>query len=225
MKKNNLVVAATLLLLSACQTNAGGSIKWTEGGVVTGAGGNKTQLDVQGIYDNLNYAGVTYLAGFKMDDEGNNYSHIVQIGDDISLVKYWPFDQIPNDIYVYQEKIHMITTDGEVYFLNGETWKLTDKKFPRGSQVVHSDQKNDLILCYPAAMQKTGDHDSGCISTNNKWKLDFFWLTIVPKACNGKLHLVEESHNAKRFKQIDLATGETLKSELVKDLPEDICKL
>lgn len=225
MKQYNWIIAAVLLLLSACQTNANGSPQWAEDGVVTGAGGKRLQLDIQGIYDSLNYAGQIYLAGFKIDKEGNNYPHIIQMHNDLSSVKYWPFDNIPNDIFVYHEEVHVTTTDGNVYSFQDEKWKLIDKKFPRESQVVHSDHKDDLVVCYPAAMEKTGEQNSGCISTNKKWKLDFVWFTIVPKACNGKLHVVEGSGNSKLFKQIDLATGGILKSKPVKNLPEDICKL
>jgi hypothetical protein len=225
MKKYNWIVAAALLLLTACQTNATGSFKWAEDGVVTGTNGEKLQLDIQGVYDNLSYAGQNYVVGFKIDKEGTNYPHIVQVRDDLSAVKYWPFELIPNDIFVYQEKVHAITTDGQVYTLQDEKWSPIDKKFPRESQIVYSNYKNDLVVCYPAAMEKTGDHISGCISTSNNWKLDIIWFTIVPKVCNAKLHIVEENNNSKLFKQIDLATGKTLKSGAVKNLPEDICKL
>jgi len=225
MKQYNWIFAAALLLLTACQTNATDSLKWAEDGVVTGMDGKKLQLDILGVYDNLSYAGQNYFAGFKIDKEGNNYPHIVRVRDDLSSVKYWPFEHIPNDIFIYQEKVHAVTTDGQVYTLQDEKWNPIDKKFPRDSQVVYSDYKNDLVVCYPAAMEKTGDDNSGCISTRNNWKLDFVWFTTVPKVCNGKLHVVEEKVNSKLFKQIDLATGKILKSEPVKNLPEDICKL
>ena len=225
MKKYNWIIAATLLLLTACQTNATGSFKWAEDGVVTGVDGKKLLLEIQGVYDNLSYAGENYFAGFKIDKEGNNYPYIVQIGNDLSSIKYWPFDQIPNDIFIYKEKIHVTSMDGQVYSLQDGKWTLTDKKFPHETQIVYSDNKENLVLCYPAAMEKTGNQDSGCISTSNNWKLDFVWFTTVPEVCNGKLHIVEENNNSKLFKQIDLATGKTLKSEAVKNLPEDICKL
>ena len=224
MKQYNWIVVASLLLLTACQTSANGSFKWAENGVVTSAGGNNLQLDIQGIYDNLNYAGTNYFAGFKIDKEGDNHPHIVQVRDDLSSVKYWPFDRIPNDIFVYQEKVHVLTTDGQAYALQNEQWTLIDKKFPRESQVVYSDNKNDLVICYPAALEKTGDQVSGCISTNNNWRLDFIWLTIVPKVCSAKLHIVEEKDNTRQFKQIDLAKGNVIKSEYVKNVPSNICK-
>ena len=225
MKKYSWIVLATLLLSTACQTNAIGSLKWSEDGVMTGLDGKKLKLDIQGIYDDLSYLGANYFAGFKIDKEGNNYPTIVQVPSDLSSVKYWPFEYIPNDIFIHQEKVHVITTDGQFYVLQDEKWNLIDKKFPRESQAVYSDYKNDLVVCYPAAMEKTGDHISGCTSTSNNWKLDFVWLTIVPKVCNGKLHIVEENSISKLFKQVDLATGKILKSETVKNLPHDICKL
>ena len=225
LKQYNWIFAAVLPLLTACQTSSTDSLKWAEDGVVTSMDDKKLQLDILGVYDNLSYAGQNYFAGFKIDKEGNNYPHIVRVGDDLSSVKYWPFEHIPNDIFIYQEKVHAVTTDGQVHTLQDEKWNPSDKKFPRESQVVYSDYKNDLVVCYPAAMEKTGDHISGCTSTSNNWNLDFVWLTIVPKVCNGKLHIVEENSISKLFKQVDLATGKILKSETVKNLPHDICKL
>lgn len=225
MKKYNWLLVATLLLIAACQTNAGGSLTWKENGVVTNSDSKKIQLDIQGIYDSLNYAGFNYMAGFKVDGEGNNYPHIARVSGDLSSVTYWPFEQIPNDIYIYKALIHVTTMNGQVYSLQDGKWNLTQQRFPRESHVVYSDQQYKLVICYPASMEKASARSGGCQSINNLWQLDFVWFSIVPKVCKGELYVVEENSAPKILKGIDLATGKILKTTPLRNVPEDICTL
>jgi len=146
MKKHNWLIVVTLLLMAACKTNAGGAFTWKEDGAVTGSSGKELQLDVQGIYDSLDYAGFNYLAGFKVDKEGNNYPYIAQVSDDLLSITYWPFEQIPNDIFIYKTSVHMATMNGQVYVLKNGAWNLSKKQFPRESHVVYSDNQDNLIL-------------------------------------------------------------------------------
>jgi hypothetical protein len=225
MKKFNWIISTALVFLTACNTNANGPITWKEDGSVLGNNGKKMHLEIQGIYDSLEYADVSYLAGFKIDKEGNNFPHIAQVRNDLSSVQYWAFEHIPNDIFIYKETVHVITMDGEIYSLKGGRWNVIDKKFPRESQIVYSDNKENLIVCHPASMEKMGDYNSGCFSAATNWKLGFTWFNIVPKVCNGQLYIVEESDNEKLFKQVHLLTGTVVKSSLVKNVPDDICNL
>ncbi len=224
MKKYNWTLALLLLTLAACQTNAKKMLIWKEDGTIEGVTGKKIQLEIQGIYDSLDYAGTSYLAGFKIDSEGNNFPHIVQIQNDLSSIQHWPFEHIPSDIFVYQNKVHIATTDGNIYSLKNKKWNLIDIKFPREPQVVYSDQNSDLVICHPASMEMTVSQKSGCFSTANKWKLDFVWFSVVPKVCGNTLYIVEEGE-VKKIKQIELATGKVLKSTIINKLPADICTL
>ncbi|PUA27923.1 MAG: hypothetical protein B0W54_15530 [Cellvibrio sp. 79] len=225
MKKYKWIFAVALLVLTAYQASANNFILWKQDGSVTSANGKKIQLEIQGIYDSLEYNSINYLTGFKIDKEGNNSPYIVQIPNDLSSTQYWPFESIPNDIFIHRETVHVITMNGEVYELNDAKWNLTNKQFPRESQIVYSDHKDNLIVCHPASMEKTGDHNSGCFSAANNWKLGFIWFNIVPKVCNGQLYLVEDSNNSKLFKQVNLVTGTVVKSSPVKNVPDDICNL
>lgn len=225
MKKYNWIISTALVLLNACNTNANGQLTWKEDGSVIGSTGKKSHLDIQGIYDSLEYKGISYLAGFKIDNDGNNFPYIAQVLNDLSSTQYWAFERIPNDIFIYKETVHVIAMDGEVYGLKDGKWNLIGKKFPRESQIVYSDYKDNLIVCHPASMEKTGDYNSDCFSTTNNWRLDFIWFNIVPKVCNEQLYLVEESNNSKLFKQVDLLTGKVTKSSSVKNVPNDICNL
>ncbi|HTF96671.1 MAG TPA: hypothetical protein VL995_11105 [Cellvibrio sp.] len=225
MKKYKWIFAVVLLVLIACQASANNTTLWKQDGSVTSANGKKIQLEIQGIYDSLEYNGINFLVGFKIDKEGNNSLYIVKIPNDLSSAQYWAFESIHNDIFIHKETVHVITMNGEVYELKDGKWNLTNKQFPRESQIVYSDHKDNLIVCHPASMEKTGDHNSGCFSTANNWKLGFIWFNIVPKVCNGQLYIVEENNSGKVFKQVDLKSGKVMKSELLKNVPDDICKL
>lgn len=225
MKKYNWVVAATLLLLTACQTNANGSLTLSEDGTVTGADGKKVQLDIQGVYDNLNYDGLNYFAGFKIDKEGTNYPYIARVSGDMSAVNYWSFEKIPNDMFVYQKIVHLVTTDGHVYSLEKGEWNLIKLTFPQDSQVVFSDNNSNLIICYPAALEKAVLRKSGCKSLNDQWQQDFVWHTQVPKMCDGRLYAVAQEKDSNILKKIDITTGKAVSSSKLKQVPEDLCSL
>lgn len=224
MKKYNWTLALLLLTLAACQTNAKKMLIWKEDGTIEGVTGKKIQLEIQGIYDSLDYAGVSYLAGFKIDSEGNNFPHIVQIQNDLSSIQYWSFEHIPSDIFLYKNAVHITTTNGQVYSLENKKWNLIDVKFPREPQVVYSGQNSELVICHPASLEMTVNQESGCFSTANNWKLNFVWFSVVPKVCGNTLYIVEEGE-VKKIKQIELATGKVLKSTIINKLPADICTL
>ncbi len=117
MKKYNWIISTALVLLTACNTNAHGQLTWKEDGSVIGSTGKKSNLNIQGIYDSLEYQGISYLAGFKIDKDGNNFPYIAQVPNDLSSTQYWAFEYIPNDIFIYKEAVHVIAMDGEVYGL------------------------------------------------------------------------------------------------------------
>ncbi len=225
MKQYKFIGALALFLLTACKTNADVSLAWREDGLVTSADGKKIQLEIQGIYDALNYGGNAYLAGFKIDKEGTNYPYIAKISSDLSAIKYWPFESIQNDIFVYQKKIHSVSMDGEVYKMENNDWHLTELTFPPDSQVVYSDNNTNLIVCYPAALAKTVVRQSGCKSLKNKWQQDFVWQTHTPKMCNGKLHAIAQEKDSNFIKKIDISTGKEISSNVLTQVPEDICNL
>lgn len=225
IKKRNVFVVLALLLLTACKTNADVSPVSREDGLVTSADGKKIQLEIQGIYDALDYEGFAYLAGFKIDKEGTNHPYIAKISSDLSAVNYWLFEKIPNDIFVYQQNIHSVSTDGEVYKLENSDWHLTELKFPPDSQVVYSDNNSNIIVCYPAALAKAVVRKSGCKSLKNQWQQDFVWQTHTPKMCNGKLYAIAQEKDSNVFKKIDISTGKEISSSKLKKVPQNICNL
>lgn len=225
IKKSNVFVVLALLLLTACKTNANVSPVSQDDGLVTSADGKKIQLEIQGIYDALDYEGFAYLAGFKIDKEGTTYPYIAKISSDLSAVNYWLFAKIPNDIFVYQKNIHSVSSDGEVYKLENSDWNLTELKFPPDSQVIYSDNNTNLIVCYPAALAKAVVRKSGCKSLKNQWQQDFVWQTHTPKMCNGKLYSIAQEKDSNVFKAIDISTGKEISSSKLKKVPQDICNL
>lgn len=225
MKKYKIFGAVLMLLLAACKTNADDFPTWKEDGVISNADGKQVQIDMRGIYDALQYAGFTYLAGFKIDKDGTNYPQIAKASNDLSQLHYWGFEKIPNDIFVYQSKIHFVTTDGEVYRLEKDQWQLMQLAFPPDSHIVYSDNNANIIVCYPAALEKAVVRTSGCKSLKNNWQRDFVWHTQTPKVCNGKLFVIDQGQGSAVLKKIDLTTGNELVSKHLKQIPEDLCRL
>lgn len=225
MKNYNFFTAAALLVLAACQTNAYNSLVWQADGLVTRSDGKQRQLDILGIYDSLSYNGFTYLAGFKIDNEGTNYPKIVRVGNDLSAVNYWAFEKIPNDIFVYREAVHLVSTDGGVFELKNGEWQLTSLTLPPDAQIVYSDNNSNLVVCYPAALAKTVMQQSGCKSLKDAWQVDFVWQVQVPKMCGSELYAVAQENYMILFKKIDITTGKVISSRELKKVPEDICTL
>ena len=225
MKNFILKNLSFVFFLGACQSNADSGIKWSASGALIGAQGKKLQLEISGIYETLQFEGDTYFAGFKIDSEGDNLPEVARVNSDLSQSKYWSFGFIPNDLFVYRNGLHLVTTNGEVYKLDQEAWVPAGLTFPAEAKAVYSDQKDDLLVCYPASLAKEEDQQSGCKSIKQNWTLDFIWRKVTPKVCTGKLYLVEEGKSRLTFKQVDLASGKLLSSQPIKKLPEDICNL
>lgn len=225
MRKFSYYGFAALFFLTACQSNADSSIDWNEAGKVVSSLGKELQLEITGIYDHANFSTDSFLAGFKIDEEGNNIPQIARISNDLSKIKYWSFNVIPNDIFPYQKAIQFVTTDGQVYKMEQDSWNLTQLKFPPESLVVYSDEKEDLVICYPASMEKTVVRKSGCRSLKNDWQLDFVWNTKAPKVCHGMLYILEQNHSTNNLKKVDVTSGKVVYSKLLEDIPSDLCVL
>lgn len=225
MRKFNYISAAVLIFLTACATSANSVVTWKEDGLIENNAGKKVRLEIQGIYDALDYSSSTYLAGFKIDKNGENFPYIAKINDDLLTVKYWSFEKIPNDIFIYQKYVHLVNTEGEVYKLENSEWKLINLKLPPDSQIVYSDHNRNQIVCYPASLAKSESRESGCLSLGNHWQKNFVWHTKIPKMCDGKLYVVVQEAESNIFKKIDITTGKELASGELVQLPEDLCSL
>lgn len=177
MKKFKYFGVVILLAVTACTTNANNPVIWMVDGHIANSAGIQKQLEITGIYDSLNYQGVTYLAGFKIDKDGTNLPQLVGTDTSLSDIHYWEFEKIPNDIFVYQKTAHVVDTDGGIYRLKKGAWQLAPETFPPDSQVVYSDNNVDVIVCYPASPFKNVVRASGCKSFGNNWHLDFVWTT------------------------------------------------
>lgn len=229
MKRYAWLIATALQLITICQSNAGGTLTpiptWKENGEITQPNGEKIQLDIQSIYNGFNYAGSQYVIGFKMDEEQNNHPYIVRINNDSSSITYWPFNKIPNDIFLQKDTINTITTDGKVYALKNEQWILTEHRYPSDSHVIYSDNAEKTILCYPSSMEKNAMHNGGCLLSTGAWQQDFLWFSVTPKVCKGELYVIEDRSNLSKWNRIDLTTGKILGTIGIDHIPEDICNL
>lgn len=225
MKKFNLIWVIGIFFLNACQLNAEPSISWKADGTVKSSAGKFEQLEITGIYAQATLADNLFLAGFKLDSEGNNTPEIARVSSDLSNIKYWALPYIANDIFAYQQSAHLVATNGDVFKLEQDFWVKTELTFPADARAVYSDGKDDLIICYPVALEKTVVQQSGCKSLKYNWQLDFVWQTLTPKVCEGKLYLIEQTQQQNIFKQVDLSTGKTLAARPVNSIPADLCKL
>jgi len=225
MKKFKYLGAAMLLALVACKTNAVSSVTWKADGKIANNAGQQKQLSITGVYDSLDYEGITFLAGFKIAKDGTNYPQLVSADESLTNIKYWDMEKIPSDIFVYQKAVHMADMDGSVYKLEKGQWQLAATTFPPESQVVYSDNNTDIILCYPASPLKNVMRESGCKSLENKWKLDFVWITQQPKLCGNQLFVLEELESSSVLKKVDIKTGKVVFSEEIRKHADDICSL
>lgn len=225
MKKYNLFCAAIITALAACAINAEPTVTWNENGQVTNSAGHQLQLQITGIYDSLSYRGDTYLAGFKINKNGDNVPTIAQVNNLLTQINYWDFAKIPNDIFAYQNQIHFVDTNGGVYQLGKSSWHATPLVLPPGAQVVNSDNNSQLIVCYPASLAKSVVRESGCKSMSNTWALNFVWSLHLPKMCAGKLYAIATERGTLQLKKVDIATGSVFSSQNIDDIPPDICTL
>ena len=226
MKKFNFLSSflITCFLISSCQANTTNEVKWSEDGKITVPNGKKISLEIQSAYDGLTYLDKTYIAGFKIDKDGNNFPYIVVISHDLSTINYYKFDGIINDIFVHKNAIYANDNSGKVFSFDGKQWPETALVFPVDSFVAYSDNSAELVVCNRASLLKEGDHNnSGCYSLEKKWKYNFFWTTHQPKVCDGKLYLIDST--ADNFKVLSLESGKALSSKAIKNIPSDLCKL
>jgi hypothetical protein len=225
MKKFKHFGVAILLAVTACTTSANNPVMWKADGHVANSAGIQKQLEITGIYDSLNYQGVTYLVGFKIDKDGTNHPQLVGADTSLSDIRYWEFEKIPNDIFVYQKTVHIVDADGGIYRLEKEVWQLTPETFPPDSQVVYSDNNADLIVCYPVSLFKNVVRASGCKSLGNNWQLDFVWTTQPPKVCAGELYALEEKAGGYLLNKVNIKTGVITSSKTIVKAPDELCIL
>ena len=210
-----------ICIASNCRAN---DIQWSEDGEITTSNGKKISLEIQGAYDGLTYLDKTYIAGFKIDKDGNNFPYIVVISHDLSTINYYKFDGIINDIFVHKNAIYANDNSGKVFSFDGKQWPENSMIFPADSFVAYSDNAAELVVCNGASLFKEGDHDgSGCYSLEKKWKYSFFWTTHQPKMCEGKLYLIDST--VENFKILSIESGKFLSSKTVKNIPQDLCKI
>lgn len=228
MKKFNLALSLTISLfyIGSCHAQPIGKVRWQEDGRVFSAEGKKTVLDMQNVYDGVEYKGKTYVIGFKIDKDGVNTPYIAEVSADLLGIRYWPFNSIINDIFIYKNSVYINDTAGKVFAFNGGSWQPSDLAFPENAKVVYGDGLSRLVICYNTQPAKAADHNtSGCYSVSPHWKYDFSWFTVEPKVCNNALFTVENKVKGGVFRSLSLATGEVLSVKSLNTLPNNICDI
>lgn len=213
----------TISIFSICLANPSISKKWYEDGRIISSTGKKAQLDLQNVYDGLEYQNKTYIVGFKINGDGINTPQIVEVSEDLKEIQYWTFDSIINDVFVYKRSIYANNIAGRVFELAGGSWKEANLSFPENSQVVFSDGMEQLVVCHSASLPMTASHKGGCYSISPNWRYDFTWFDLAPKVCGGKLNIYENKVSGGVFRVLSLESGQILYSKLLSTPPENIC--
>ena len=214
-----------IMMQASCYANQSDELTWSFDGSVVNTKSNRIKLKMQNIYAGLTYSKKLYVIGFQIDNSGTNNPTVSEITSDMLSTTYWSFDQILADIFIYQNKLHINTMNGETFYLKDNQWKKGNLNFPPDSNIIYSDNKEQLVICYPSSLFKAHKGKGGCYSNNPKWKYDFHWNTIKPKACDHKLHIIEEMNPGNMFRQISLIDGKTFISKKLGETPEDLCSI
>lgn len=230
MKEFSVFALFSCILISACQAGGIQPLKWFNDGRIQNAQGSEIQLNIQNAYDGIDYNENTYIAGFKIGKDGTNTPTIAKVANDLKNIQYWSFETIINDIFIYQNKLHIVDTGGVVTALANDTWQKSSLNFPKRSEVVYSNKKDHLIICHAASRQKAGSHSgSGCyaISPTQKqnWKMNFTWFDQTPRVCNGTLHTFEAMRKGGVFRAVDLNTGKVDIEQQFSEPPKDLCNI
>lgn len=224
MKTCNFLIATLIFcIFSACLASQPLSTKWREDGRVVSSDGRVIQLNLQSVYGGLEYNNTTYVIGFTIDNGGINIPRLAAVSSNFGDVRYWTFDNIISDVFVYKGSLHVNDVDGKVFILSGDSWQETSLTFPENSQVVFSDGMKRLIVCHPASMLKTHDHRGGCYSMAPDWRYDFIWFRLTPKVCDGRLHIYENKMRSGIFRVLSLESGKALYSMPLPAMPDDLC--
>lgn len=213
MKKYKLILSSFIVFLISCEIVGHNELNWYPNGEVKSSNGKTFQLDLQNIYKAFSAEGMTYLAGFKIDKDGNNDPYLVAIENDSLSVEYWPFRTITNDIFLYKDTLHVNSIEGNVMqYINGH-WVNSNLSFPSQSVVSYSDSKNHLVVCYAADIQKTSKRKSGCFSLSPDWNYEFFWFDVEPVFCGDYLNIYESVDDVFFVTSIDIYSGNTVSSK------------
>lgn len=214
-----------VILYSALQGHADSLINWKADGQLSSAQGKQIQLDITGIYNHASFANHMFFAGFRIDAEGNNFPIIARVNHKLTQVKYWPLLEVPSDLFVYQQSLHLVTTEGDVFKLDHDFWQLTELRLPPNSKAIYSDENENLVICYPGSIAKAVVEPSGCRSLKHHWEFEQVWQTVEPTVCKDEAYLLSQKPALQMLRKIDLKTGKIVSARPVIHIPKDLCEL
>lgn len=213
-----IVVLCFLLPLPACSNQAP---KWQHDGTVS-FGDVNIKTGLQNVYSALIVPGGVFLAGYKIDKQGVNYPYTVYVDEVSKGVKLWQQNKDVKDFFLYQEKAHFVDVEGGVQVYSDKAWHKAGFNLKPGSVVVLSE--DFIVACKPAPMMKVAMIESGfCYSPQKKWEVKLSWRQVRPSICNGILTVVEDSKPKIVAHQIDIQSGNTLKSKILVKKVKDAC--
>ncbi|WP_141215643.1 hypothetical protein [Hahella sp. CCB-MM4] len=219
----NLKTLLLPLLLSISLVACGSDrLKWNYDGTVSSEE-RVIKTSLQNAYTAQETPSGLFLGGFKIDDQGINYPYIAYVSRDLSQQQEWPMDDMVSQIFVFDDQVYVVLSEGEALSLQGAEWNSSDLKFKPDSIVVWSDK--DIIACTPSPLPKASTGQGSCYSLFNRWKVSANWQTQKPIVCEGYL-LVPDRHGSEMvLRQIDITNGDVVKNKTLKKEVSDWCSV
>jgi hypothetical protein len=172
-------------------------------------------------YLTLQSGGKRYFAGFSIAPDGFNTPVIVEIDVEGGGQRYWEFEEIISDLFLFNSHISAVLDSGATFSLIGSAWQRDALVVAEHSKIIYSTGQNHVIACAPSSLFKEEDRESGCQSYNPNWKISFPWREIEPMYCGKYIQAVTWTVPKQRL-FIDSSTGKVAHQE--KYLDGTLCK-
>ncbi|MET0056358.1 MAG: hypothetical protein ABW108_16210, partial [Candidatus Thiodiazotropha sp. 6PLUC10] len=146
LKQISLFIALSLNLVS-CFADEKADFSWNSIGEVTNSKGQMIRLDTHFVASAKRYNNALFLIGSQVDKSGNEHSKLSKVSSYLQPPKYWSFEEILKELFIYKENLYLSDYAGSVFKLVNERWLPAMFSFPANSVVVYA-SKEDLIACY-----------------------------------------------------------------------------
>ncbi|MDG9671364.1 hypothetical protein ONV78_26760 [Hahella sp. CR1] len=216
-----IFVLATLLAfpLSACAQTV---FSWRHDGVVVNQG-QTLQTELQNAYAGFETDEGLYLAGFKIDQKGENHPFIMFISRDLKVTTSWPLETMASQFFEYQQKLYMLDVEGKAFQFESNDWRRANLTFKPNSIIVSTSR--DIVACNPAPLTKIANGTGSCYSLFKQWSVDVNWRAAPPKICDGELIIQEHKDGSLHYLAVDIESGKLLKSLYTEKAFSGLCQV
>ena len=214
---SNLLLVC-LLFLSAC-TNA--ELAWDYDGSVS-QGGNRIKTKLDNTYSGLITEQGVFLAGYEIDSQGINHPFAALVQFDLGTVNYWPQTKDIKQFFQYQDNTYMLSSTGQTHLFQHKDWTEDQQLLLKANSIV-IDSSPHIIACSPAPLMKTSHLRGSCYSPGNGWEIELSWSLVKPALCGEYLTVIEDRSQTLKAHQINLISGNIVRSIELKTAVADAC--